>query len=230
LIVEYEAALPVGGWPNWVLSNHDRPRIASRVGPDQARIAAMLLLTLRGTPTIYYGDEIAMQDVAIAHVRDPLEKNVPGRGLGRDGCRTPMQWDGTPHAGFSSVEPWLPLGGALDEHNVLAQRSDNRSVYCLYRRLLDLRRKRPALSLGGYGSVRADGNVLVLTRKHEREQLLVALNFGGTPVPASLPFGECVGRLLVSSAADRAGEPVRGSLDLRPNEGAIVELCHGDTE
>jgi alpha-glucosidase len=74
LIAEYEAALPAGGWPNWVLGNHDRPRIASRVGPDQARIAAMLLLTLRGTPTIYYGDEIALKEVAIApaHVRDPL--------------------------------------------------------------------------------------------------------------------------------------------------------------
>jgi alpha-glucosidase len=225
LIAEYEAALPAGGWPNWVLGNHDRPRIASRVGPDQARIAAMLLLTVRGTPTIYYGDEIAMQDVVIAHVRDPLEKNVPGRSLGRDGCRTPMQWDGTPHAGFSSVEPWLPLGGALDEHNVLAQRSDNTSVYCLYRRLLDLRRKRPALSFGGYGSVRVDGNVLMFTRKHEREQLLVALNFAGEPLAASLPSGE--GRLLVSSAGDRVDEPVRGSLELRANEGAIVELCDG---
>src|SRR5262249_15696919 len=111
LVGEYEAVLPVGGWPNWVLGNHDRPRIASRVGPHQARIAAMLLLTLRGTPTIYYGDEIAMKDVAIApaQVRDPLEKNIPGRGLGRDGCRTPMRWDSTTHAGFSSVEPWLPL-------------------------------------------------------------------------------------------------------------------------
>jgi alpha-glucosidase len=90
LIDRYEAALPPGGWPNWVLGNHDRPRIASRVGPDQARVAAMLLLTLRGTPTIYYGDEIGMQQVPIPieQIRDPLEKNVPGQGLGRDGART----------------------------------------------------------------------------------------------------------------------------------------------
>jgi alpha-glucosidase len=181
----------------------------------------MLLLTLRGTPTIYYGDEIAMMDVAIAptQVRDPLEKNIPGRGLGRDGCRTPMRWDSTTHAGFSSVEPWLPLGDARDQHNVVSQRGDNTSIFRLYRRLMDLRRKRPALSLGSYGSVRADGNLLVFTRKHGRERLLVALNFGGTPVAA-----ECVGRVLVSSAADRAGETVRGSLNLRANEGAIVEL------
>jgi alpha-glucosidase len=229
LIAEYEAALPAGGWPNWVLGNHDRPRIASRVGPDQARIAAMLLLTLRGTPTVYYGDEIAMKQVAIApaRVRDPLGEDVAGRGLGRDGCRTPMQWDSTTHAGFSSVEPWLPLGDGLRQDNVLAQRSDNTSVYWLYRRLIDLRRKCPALSLGSYGSVCDEGNLLVFTREHGREQLLVALNFGGTPVAASLPSGECVGRLLVSSAADRTDEPVRGSLNLRANEGAIVELGDG---
>jgi alpha-glucosidase len=227
LIADYEAALPVGGWPNWVLGNHDRPRIASRVGPHQARIAAMLLLTLRGTPTIYYGDEIAMKDVAIApaQVRDPLEKNIPGRGLGRDGCRTPMRWDRTTHAGFSSVDPWLPLGNALDQHNVVSQRGDNTSMFQLYRRLMDLRRKRPALSLGRYGSVRADGNLLVFTREYELERLLVALNFAGEAAAASVPSNEWVGQLLLSSTGDRAGEPVRGRINLRAHEGAIVELA-----
>ena len=111
LVDDYEAALPAGAWPNWVLGNHDRQRIASRLGTDQARVAAMLLLTLRGTPTLYYGDEIGMPQVAIApdRVRDPWEKNVPGMGVGRDGCRTPMQWDDTAYAGFSVREPWLPL-------------------------------------------------------------------------------------------------------------------------
>ena len=106
LIEEYEAALPSGGWPNWVLGNHDRPRLATRIGPDQARVAAMLLMTLRGTPTLYYGDEIGMQQVAISpeQVRDPFEKNVPGIGIGRDGGRTPMQWDATKFAGFSEVD------------------------------------------------------------------------------------------------------------------------------
>ena len=113
IIADYEAALPPGAWPNWVLGNHDRPRVASRVGPEQARVAAMLLLTLRGTPTLYYGDEIGMHQVAIApeQVRDPFEKNVPGIGVGRDGCRTPMQWDATPHAGFSDVEAVAAAAG-----------------------------------------------------------------------------------------------------------------------
>jgi alpha-glucosidase len=229
LISEYEAALPAGGWPNWVLGNHDRRRIASRVGPDQARIAAMLLLTLRGTPTIYYGDEIAMKEVSIApaQVRDPFEKNIPGRGLGRDGCRTPMRWDSTTHAGFSSVEPWLPLGGALDQDNVVAQRGDNTSMYRLCRRLIDLRRKRAALLFGSYGTVLADGNLLAFTRELGRERILIALNFGGEPTAASLASGELAGRLLVSSAGDREGEPVRGSVKLRAHEGAVVELPEG---
>ena len=109
-----------GAWPNWVLGNHDRPRVASRVGREQARVAAMLLLTLRGTPTLYYGDEIGMHQVAdrARPVRDPFEKNVPGIGVGRDGCRTPMQWDATADAGFSTATPWLPLADDYARENV----------------------------------------------------------------------------------------------------------------
>jgi alpha-glucosidase len=229
LIAEYEAALPAGGWPNWVLGNHDRPRIASRVGPNQARIAALLLLTLRGTPTIYYGDEIAMKEAAIARdqVRDPLGKNVSGRSLGRDGCRTPMQWDGTTHAGFSTGNPWLPLGGTFDKDSTADQRRDKTSILHLYRRLIDLRRKRAALLFGSYGTVLADGNLLVFTRELGRERLLIALNFGDKPTAANLASGELAGRLLVSSAGDSEGEPVRGSVKLRAHEGAVVELSEG---
>ncbi len=113
IIADYEAALPKGAWPNWVLGNHDRPRVASRVGTEQARVAAMLLLTLRGTPTLYYGDEIGMRQVAIPpdQVQDPFEKNVPGIGVGRDGCRTPMQWDATDNAGFSTAQAVVAAGG-----------------------------------------------------------------------------------------------------------------------
>jgi alpha-glucosidase len=158
-----------------------------------------------------------------------LEQNLPGRGLGRDGCRTPMRWDMTIHAGFSLVEPWLPLGAARGRDNVVAQEGDMTSMYQLYRRLIDLRRKRPALSLGNYGSVRADGNLLIFTRERGGERLLVALNFGEEPAAASFPFGDWVGRLLVSSAGDRAGETVRGRVDLRAHEGTIVELFEEDT-
>jgi len=120
LVDEYEAALPPGGWPNWVLGNHDRPRIAGRIGREQIRVAAMLLLTLRGTPTVYYGEEIGMPQVPIPpeRVQDPFEKNVPGVGVGRDGCRTPMQWTSQPYAGFSTTDPWLPLASDWRHENV----------------------------------------------------------------------------------------------------------------
>lgn len=226
LIDEYEAALPAGGWPNWVLGNHDRPRIASRVGPEQARIAAMLLLTLRGTPTIYYGDEIGMKQVAVPpdQVRDPFERNVPGQGLGRDGCRTPMQWDDAPHAAFSTAEPWLPLGSTFQEENVANQRRDETSIYQLYRRLINLRRRRTALLFGAYRPIIANGDLLLFLRELGGERILVALNLGSEPIAASFPSGALVGRLLVSSAGDRDGEAVHRTINLRPHEGTVIEL------
>ena len=140
---DYEKALPAGAWPNWVLGNHDRPRVASRVGPEQARVAAMLLLTLRGTPTLYYGDEIGMRQVPIApeQVRDPFEKNVPGIGVGRDGCRTPMQWDASAHAGFSTAKPWLPLAHDASHENVVNLDGGQASILSLYKALIALRQK-----------------------------------------------------------------------------------------
>src|SRR6202011_2926550 len=152
IALEYEQVLPAGAWPNWVLGNHDRPRVASRVGQEQARVAAMLLLTLRGTPTLYYGDEIGMHQVAIApdQVRDPFEKNVPGIGVGRDGCRTPMQWDATPYAGFSASTPWLPVSGDFVRENVVNLEADGRSILSLYKALIKLRKKMPQLVSGDY--------------------------------------------------------------------------------
>ena len=128
LIERYEGSLPAGAWPNWVLGNHDRPRLASRVGPEQARVAAMLLLTLRGTPTLYYGDEIGMTQVPIRPERvcDPWGLNVPGQG--RDGCRTPMPWNASRHAGFSSAEPWLPLAADSPGSNVESAAADPNSL------------------------------------------------------------------------------------------------------
>jgi alpha-glucosidase len=226
LINEYEVALPSGGWPNWVLGNHDQGRIASRVGHDQAKIAAMLLLTLRGTPTIYYGDEIGMNQVAMEsdQVRDPVGRNNFGQGSGRDGCRTPMRWDASTHAGFSGAPPWLPLGNTRDKHNVADQRRDSASIYQMHRRLIDLRRRRKTLLFGGYGTVRADMDLLVFTRELESERILVAVNFGEEPTTACFDSGSWVGRLLISSGGDREGEVVRGCVKLRAHEGAVVEL------
>jgi alpha-glucosidase len=223
----YEASLPPYGWPNWVLGNHDNPRIASRVGREQARVAAMLLLTLRGTPTMYYGDEIGMCDVPIPpeRVQDPFEKNVPGMGLGRDPERTPMQWDATANAGFSTAEPWLPLAEDFRTNNVAAQRGDPKSMLGLYRRLIDLRRSEPALTVGAYAPVEVseDSDVVAYLRREGTSRLLVALNLGARPQthwPRETVAG---GTVVLSTHLDREGETIR-EVNLRPNEGLVIRL------
>jgi alpha-glucosidase len=229
LIDEYEDLLPTGAWPNWVLGNHDKPRIASRVGPAQARVAAMLLLTLRGTPTLYYGDEIGMANVSIPpeRVQDPLERNVPGLRLGRDPVRTPMQWSAAPHAGFGSAEPWLPLGADWGSVNVAAQREDARSMLALYQSIIALRRREPALEVGRYQPLPAEGDVLAYIRVARRNEpsFLVALNLGSRPQRLAAARD---GTVVLSTHLDRANERAARVLELRPDEGLIVRLAYGD--
>jgi alpha-glucosidase len=225
LIDQYESALPPGGWPNWVLGNHDWPRVASRLGREQARIAAMLLLTLRGTPTIYYGDEIGMMQVPIPpdRVHDPIEHRMPGLGLGRDGARTPMQWDSGPSAGFSSAQSWLPLADDFATENVANQKRDKMSILNLYRRLISLRRSRQALQVGSYRPILARAELLLFVRQHGAERVLIALNLGADPTAVDFGSPKIRGRILVSSFADRDGETVVGSVDLRGGEGLTIE-------
>lgn len=225
---DYEAALPPGTWPNWVLGNHDRSRVATRVGPAQARVAMMLLLTLRGTPTLYYGDELGLQDGAIAphQVQDPWELLVPGLGLGRDPERTPMQWSPEPNAGFCSpgVEPWLPIQPDYLTVNVETQADDPGSMLSLTYRLLQLRRAMPALSRGSYRSLDASEGLLAYLRAAGAQQYLVVLNFTGQPVRWQLPQELASPTLLLSTSLDRLEAVEDGLLVLRPDEGLIFEL------
>jgi alpha-glucosidase len=225
LVEAYEAALPPGAWPNWVLGNHDRPRLASRLGAAQARAAAVLLLTLRGTPTLYYGDELGMQDVPVApeHVQDPWERNVPGQGLGRDPVRTPMQWDAGPHAGFTpaGARPWLPLATDADRVNVAAQRRDPGSLLRLSRDLLALRRAEPALAVGAYRTVSASpGGALVYERSAGTTRFLVALNLSGAPARAALEGAG--GTAVLATDRQREGERVAGGTGLAAGEAVVV--------
>jgi alpha-glucosidase len=230
MVAEYERLVPEGEWPNWVLGNHDQPRIASRVGAAQARVAAMLLLTLRGTPTLYYGDEIGLQDVPIPseRVQDPWEKNEPGLGLGRDPQRTPMHWDTSPNAGFTTGMPWLPLAPDHSTCNVDTLSREPGSILSLYERLIELRRRRPALSMGRYVRVPPEGNLLAYERRHAGERLLIVLNLSHEHAEMALPAGTPEtprrGRLLLSTCLDRSDEAVSGKLALRGNEGAILDL------
>jgi alpha-glucosidase len=223
LIEQYESALPVGGWPNWVLGNHDNPRIASRIGIHQARNAALLLLTLRGTPTMYYGDELGMLNVPIPadRVQDPFERNVPGKGLGRDPSRTPMLWDATLYAGFSEHLPWLPVTPDHSIVNVEVQTNEKASFLALYRALMCIRKSHSALSIGGYARFPGPNGVLAYLRCSGNERLLIALNFGASNAEISL--GRLSdGRILLSTYMDRANEEVPGLLHFRSHEGIIV--------
>jgi alpha-glucosidase len=188
----------------------------------------MLLLTLRGTPTLYQGEEIGMRDVPIPpeRIRDPWERNVPRLGLGRDPARTPMQWDDGPKAGFTDGEPWLPLSADHRTINAAAQAADPRSLLALYRVLLALRRAEPALSVGGYAPVATAGSEVLAYERWDNaagRRLLVALNLGGHA--HELPTTATAGRqVLVSTHLDRSGEPVGGALHLRPDEGVVIGI------
>ncbi|MEZ4645506.1 MAG: alpha-amylase family glycosyl hydrolase [Chloroflexota bacterium] len=218
-----EAALPSFAWPNYVLGNHDRIRLATRFGGQaQARLAAMMLLTLRGTPTLYYGDEIGLENGIISpeQMQDPQGINL-GIERTRDVARTPMQWDDSPHAGFSTDEPWLPISPDYQTRNVAAQTAVSDSTLNLYRRLLWLRRQSEALSVGSYRPLSVHANCFVYVRQSGTEQRLIALNFSNKAQTVSIPEQQ-VTRVILSTHLDREEQVDVTSLHLRPFEGVVL--------
>jgi alpha-glucosidase len=180
MVERIQRELPAGAWPTWVLSNHDTPRVRTRLGSDAAaRSAALLLLTLRGTPFIYQGDELGLQDAEV-----PADRRVdPG---GRDGCRAPMPWDGSPGHGWPGRQPWLPWPPEAATRNVEAELGDPGSMLNLYRRLLVARRRSPALRRGELALRTAGEDVLAYERRSGDDRRLVAVNFGDRPAELRL--------------------------------------------
>ncbi|MEA2353507.1 MAG: alpha-glucosidase, partial [Thermoleophilaceae bacterium] len=178
----------------WALSNHDFPRLATRFGPENARAAALLLLTLPGAAFVYQGEEIGLEDGPGA---DP-----PYDRAGRDGARHPMQWDARPNGGFSDGDPWLPAVDAA-KRNVAAQREDPGSLLHLYRELIALR---PRLG-SGFEPLDAAGDVLA----YRRGEHVIAINLASGERPAP-PHGD----VLLATAASRQGTlPPHGGLIAR---------------
>jgi len=210
-----DIAVPPGAWPNYVLGNHDEVRLATRYGSSAARGAAMLLLSLRGTPTLYYGDELGMEEVDISpeDQQDPWGRQMPG--MGRDGCRTPMEWNTNPNAGFTTASPWLRVADGWEARNVASQ--GETSTLAFYRHMLALRKVTPALVMGEYRSFDAPDDCFAFERCHSSERLAVVVNFGGEDRRVDIP-----GTLLLSTMLDRKGPAEH--LDLRPHEGVIVRL------
>jgi alpha-glucosidase len=228
IVQNYEALLPASAWPNYVLGNHDQSRLATRVGPRQARAAAMMLLTLRGTPTLYYGDELGMTDVPIApdQVQDPAEKNEPGKGRGRDPERSPMLWVDAPNAGFTTPDatPWLPLLADWKTLNAATQSRDPRSMLTLYRRLLALRRQHDTLHAGAITEVAAEGSVLRFRRvalpDGESTDVQVLLNLG-----TEVATVQCApGTIVLTTLLDGEGAAVDGPVQIEAGEGLLIAL------
>jgi glycosidase len=219
-----EAAIPRGAWPNYVLGTHDDRRLATRLGDHGSRQAAVLLLTLRGSPTLYYGDELGMRESEIPPDRRQDPWNMTEPSLGRDGCRTPMQWSPGPAAGFTSAdEPWLPVGQDYAVRNVRSQLQDPDSHLNLYRRLLSLRRGSEALRTGSYLPLdpgRLD--CFAFERSQGAERVLVAVNF--SPEPLSFDAPGFAGRIVVSTHRASEGDEVTFELRLQPHEAVVVAV------
>jgi alpha-glucosidase len=229
-IDEYEKSLGPEDWPNYVLGNHDRHRLASRLGTERARLMGLMQLTLRGLPVIYYGDELGLPDSVIRRnqVRDPWELRVPSLGLGRDAARTPMPWQDGLKVGFTTGHPWLPVGSAAQRMNVQSESREPQSSLSMYRHLIHLRKHSPALVEGDYRSVDlGNDKVFAYIRETESQRLLILLNFDKQParVEVSGPVGAWVAG---THKVDGDGEwPSGSTFRLDGYEGRVYELRQG---
>lgn len=234
VIQRYEDVLPPGAWPNYVLGNHDQKRLASRLGAQQARVAAMLLLTLRGTPTLYYGDELGMEDIPISpdQVKDPAERNEPGLGKGRDPERSPMLWVDAPNAGFTppGAEPWLPILKDYATRNAATQSKDKRSIFTLYRRLLHLRHLHDTLQAGGITEIAVEGTLLRYRRTGieggHSSDFQVLLNLGTEVLKTKCAPGTIVLTTILDGEGSRVGgeEGSPAEVTVEGGEGLLIAL------
>jgi alpha-glucosidase len=233
-IQEWETALDPGAWPTWVLNNHDVPRAGTRYGQgendERLKVAAALLLTQRGTPFLYAGEEIGMRDIPIrrGQILDPIGKRYWPFFIGRDGCRSPMQWDSGPQAGFTTGRPWLPLHQNAGARNVAAMEEEPESLLNFYKRLLRLRRDVPALRDGMFQPLNfTPYRILAYLRQDQTGAVLVAMNFGRLPHKFVLggELSRRRWRLLLSNKRERLEQEQFFLLPLAGNEVCILKQC-----
>jgi len=214
-----EALHPPGVWPTYAIANHDQPRPATRWGEHRSRAAAFMLLMVRGVAVLYAGEEIGMVDADPETLPHP-----PFDRAGRDGCRTPMQWDSSATGGFTSGTPWLPVVDATTR-NVEAQRADPKSLLSHYRRLIAARRASPALGRGDQRSLFGVApDVLAWTREGDEERVLVLLNVGDVPRECDLRQAVAAAGEVVVATSDRIGKVPLDRLTLAPLEGIALRL------
>ena len=225
VVAKAEATVPPLSWPHWALGNHDKKRLVSRIGKHQAKVAAMLLLTIKGTPTIYYGDEIGMQNVAIPadEMLDPQGLSEPEKNLSRDPQRTPMQWNDENNAGFTTGMPWLRISHDYKDINAETEQNDDQSILMLYKRLIALRTNEPSLTTGEYFPVNAEENLLAYIRQQaEADRFLIVLNTGKTKSYFDNKL-KLKGMIEIASTGEGEGEEMN-TVSLDAGEGIVVRL------
>ncbi len=222
-------------WPCYVYSNHDTPRMISHYGNNEkkARLLTLLLMTLRGTPIVYYGEEIGMRQVKVPKdiQKDPLSRlrlwGIPvGRFTGRDGCRTPMQWDSSPiNAGFSkdpNIKPWLPIFPNPIDTNVKTQLNSKDSMLTFYKQLIKLRRQEPALTEGNLEIIPSSNKKsLIYERKKDSDILFVVLNFQKKRIEVDFPKSQFQPKFSTYYPSPPNGS--QNSIKLRAYEGIIMK-------
>lgn len=221
-IDEFDELVGDDYFPTYVLGNHDQPRIATRLGENAARTAALLQFTLRGIPFIYYGEELGMKDMDIPKekARDPMALNMKGFNFGRDPERTPMQWDASKFGGFSITEPWLPLEKEFKKRNVVLEEKNKKSTLNLYKSLINLRKTRKSLSEGKHIPVDfKNPNILGFTRQEKDEKTLVLVNFSKEEQKVKLPKGDW--KIILTTHLDQINKD-ENQVSLRPSEGIIL--------
>lgn len=221
-INQYEALLPSTAWPNWTIGNHDWSRAATRLGPSQARVGALLQMTLRGTPTIYYGEEIGMRDAPV-----PPERARDHSGQQKDKQRTPMQWNAERNAGFTTGEPWLPVSPDFRRVNVESERNDPGSMLTLYHRLIEFRRTERVIRDGLFRPLGIEGSRFAFLREDVQagRRFLVAVNLGPDPGPITgTDFAGIEGTVRISTIPGRENRKIGNGVDLLGDEGIVAEL------
>lgn len=222
-IDEFDEMVGHDYFPTYVLGNHDEPRIVTKLGKKAARTAALLQLTLRGIPFIYYGEELGMKNMEIPpdKVRDPMAVNMKDFNFGRDPERTPMQWNNSEFGGFSSVEPWLPLEKDFRQRNVESEKEDEKSYFNLYKSIIYLRKTRKSLVSGHHLPLDfKNQNILGFIRKEGNEKTLIIVNFSADTQIVELPTGSW--KTILSTNLDIENRKEKDRISIRPNEGLIL--------
>jgi len=234
-IIQWEKEVGDRVWPNYVLNNHDQPRSVTRWKDDpqdrRARVAATLLLTLRGTPYMYYGEEIGMRDIKVkrSEIMDPPGKRYWPLYKGRDGCRSPMQWDASIYSGFSKSRPWLRVHPEYPRRNVSSQLQDEHSLLSFYKRLIGLRRQSIVLRRGNFSVVEHNNpTCLVYLRSHAKKSNLIALNFSDKSQKLELELTKgTLGSEIFSTHPLQKTPKTLDTIRLEPYQAVLFDLTEG---